>query len=506
MATYVQGVGNARATSGSISATFTATAGDVLIATVWYFTGGGAAQTTAVSGGGTWTKIQDSAAADGDYLVAVWACYNATGGSTTVTSATIASSAENGIFVADISGFPNGAAVDGSITTFRDGGGTSTGRQAGSITTTANGELVYCVGVNLPASGVGAQGGGALGGSFHDTTEALWIYDNWQIQGAAGPVNPGFTWGSAAVHDVLVAFAIKLPPPTVSSCSPLTGPVTGGGTKITITGTNFISGATVQFGANAATNVVVVNSTTITCTPPASTTGIGAVNVSVTCSTGTGTGTNVFTYAYIAFVSGGTANPAPGTTQTISYTPVVTGNLIVFAMNAGSAVTSVKDNNNNSLSLIAGPPGGGSTGLLVYAGYAVAGATSYIATHSGSTTDNLGIAEYAGSDVVFVNTGNTQVNAGAASITLTIKENGDFVVALLGATTLGALTTGLLRETIVSNSLILADNTAASAGTNVTVACSGAVTSPQAVGLELISIYTAPLGAGALCMGMVGSA
>ena len=38
---------------------------------------------------------------------------------------------------------------------------------------------------------------------------------------------------------------------------------------MTITGTNFAAGATVTFGGTAATNVVVVSSTTITATTPA---------------------------------------------------------------------------------------------------------------------------------------------------------------------------------------------------------------------------------------------
>jgi len=59
-----------------------------------------------------------------------------------------------------------------------------------------------------------------------------------------------------------------LPPPTISGINPNAGS-TAGGDAITITGTGFVDGATVNFGANAATNVVVVNSTTITLTTPA---------------------------------------------------------------------------------------------------------------------------------------------------------------------------------------------------------------------------------------------
>ena len=53
---------------------------------------------------------------------------------------------------------------------------------------------------------------------------------------------------------------------------------------MTITGTNFAAGATVTFGATAATNVVVVNSTTITATTPAG--SAGAVTVTVPTAMG----------------------------------------------------------------------------------------------------------------------------------------------------------------------------------------------------------------------------
>ena len=59
------------------------------------------------------------------------------------------------------------------------------------------------------------------------------------------------------------------PPPTVSSINPTSGPAAGG-TTVTITGTNFVVGATVKFGAASATNVVVgAGGTTITCKSPA---------------------------------------------------------------------------------------------------------------------------------------------------------------------------------------------------------------------------------------------
>jgi hypothetical protein len=76
---------------------------------------------------------------------------------------------------------------------------------------------------------------------------------------------------------------LAAPGPTVVSVSPNNGPTTGN-KAVTITGTNFQSGATVTFGtggsAVAGTSVVVVNATTITAVAPAHATG--AVRVTVT--------------------------------------------------------------------------------------------------------------------------------------------------------------------------------------------------------------------------------
>src|SRR6202035_466621 len=82
--------------------------------------------------------------------------------------------------------------------------------------------------------------------------------------------------------------------PAPTSISPTSG-TTSGGTPVTISGTNFASGATVTFGGTAANNVVVVSSTTITATTPAH--AAGAVNVVVTNSNGqSGTLTNGYSY------------------------------------------------------------------------------------------------------------------------------------------------------------------------------------------------------------------
>lgn len=71
---------------------------------------------------------------------------------------------------------------------------------------------------------------------------------------------------------------------------------TDGGYEATITGTNFDGSAAFDFGANAATGIVVVNATTATCTVPATTSGFGRVDVVVTTDGGTDTLTDGFNY------------------------------------------------------------------------------------------------------------------------------------------------------------------------------------------------------------------
>ena len=70
---------------------------------------------------------------------------------------------------------------------------------------------------------------------------------------------------------------------------------------MTITGTNFAAGATVTFGGTAATNVVVVSSTSITATTPAH--AAGAVTVTVT-NPGGQSGSLASGFTYIAVADG----------------------------------------------------------------------------------------------------------------------------------------------------------------------------------------------------------
>ena len=82
--------------------------------------------------------------------------------------------------------------------------------------------------------------------------------------------------------------------PFISGITPVTG-LTNGGTVVTITGSNFLSGVAVKFGANIGTGISLTGSTNITATTPAG--AAGAVNVVVENSSGlAATNLNGFTY------------------------------------------------------------------------------------------------------------------------------------------------------------------------------------------------------------------
>ena len=121
------------------------------------------------------------------------------------------------------------------------------------------------------------------------------------------------------------------PVPAVSGISPNAGPLTGN-TSVTITGTGFVSGATVRFGTVPATNINVVSETAITCTTPA---GSNTVDVTVTTPGGRSpiSAADKFTYVRVPSVtrvSPNTGLPAGGTTVTITGIGFVSGATVRF--------------------------------------------------------------------------------------------------------------------------------------------------------------------------------
>ena len=131
--------------------------------------------------------------------------------------------------------------------------------------------------------------------------------------------------------------------PTLTSVSPTSGP-TAGGTTITLTGTDFVSGATVRVGGTAATNVTFVSATQLTARTPAGTAGVR--DVQVTNPDGQSvTRTGGFSYTAAASaptltsVSPASGPTAGGTTITLTGTGFVSGATVRVGGTAATNVT-----------------------------------------------------------------------------------------------------------------------------------------------------------------------
>ena len=197
------------------------------------------------------------------------------------------------------------------------------------------------------------------------------------------------------------------PAPTVTAISPATGPA-GGGTPVTITGTGFLTGATVTFGGTSATGVTVVSATSITATAPAH--AAGTVNIVVT-NTDTLNGTLSNGYTYTAGISFVQAATGPATIQSsntsvaVAYSAVQTaGDLNIVVVGWGDTtslnVNTVMDTRGNIYTRAIGPTT--TTGLqqsIYYAKNVAAGANTVTVTfNKAAAYPDVRILEYSGLD------------------------------------------------------------------------------------------------------------
>jgi hypothetical protein len=148
---------------------------------------------------------------------------------------------------------------------------------------------------------------------------------------------------ASVTHTTAFSLTVTGPPPTVTSVTPASGP-TSGGTTLTITGTGFVTGATVSVGGSAATGVTVVDSTTLTATTPAH--AAGAVSLAVTIPGGqSATMAAAFTYVgpapAVTSVTPASGSTGGGTGVTITGSNFASGATVTIGGAAATAVTVV---------------------------------------------------------------------------------------------------------------------------------------------------------------------
>jgi RHS repeat-associated protein len=348
-------VGTAAAGTSVSASISPSVAGNLLIA-MQMMPSGSSVSSVTDNKGSSWlhaTGALSSSTGDNS-VIDIWYCPNCSSGVTTITAHYAATVNFSGMIAYEMSGVATSSP-------FETGGNLSQGTVSGG----------NCAGPSLATTftdlliGVGDANNGFTGVS------APWVYganqESYILNAVPGTyqliyqVGAGSTacLASVAAFKTATGFTVGSggnPAPTVTNVTPGSGPASGG-TSVTITGTNFVSGATVKFGTASATGVTFVSSTSLTATTPA---GSGAVNVVVTNpDTQTGTKTSGYTYnpaPTVTSVSPNNGTAAGGTSVTITGTNFVSGATVKFGTASATGVTFV-----SSTSLTATTPAGSGT-------------------------------------------------------------------------------------------------------------------------------------------------
>ena len=209
-----------------------------------------------------------------------------------------------------------------------------------------------------------------------------------------------------------LAGAVSAPTPTVSSIAPSSGP-TGGGTPVTLTGTNFISGHsyTASFATSTVT-AVYASSTILTATTPSGG-GAEAVTVTDTTSSTAATGSATFTY-----VAAPTAGPA---SATVAYGS--SGNAIALSLGGGTAASVAVS---TQASHGAASASGTSISYTPTPGYSGSDSFAYTATNAGGTSSPA---------TVSITVNPQAPTAGSASATVAYDSSGNAITLSLGGGT-----------------------------------------------------------------------
>ncbi len=248
--------------------------------------------------------------------------------------------------------------------------GNSQNGNSGPATTTALNELIFGAGMTFDMySAAGSGFTQRLITNFGDIAEDTTVLAMGSYS-ATAPLRLSAPWVMQ-----MAAFRgsgqSSQPPPTVTAITP-NSEAGNGGTSVTITGTGFSAGATVQLGGAAASNVVAASSTAITATTPAH--SAGTVDVVVTNPDGqSATLPGGYTYA---IASGQGSQPSPvataitpnsgsangGTSVTITGTGFSAGATVKLG---GASATNVVAVSSNSITATAPAHTGGTVDVVV---------------------------------------------------------------------------------------------------------------------------------------------
>lgn len=221
-------------------------------------------------GGGTTLTITGTGFASGATVALGSANCNVSSTSSTQIVCATSSSSAGAVNVKVTNPDSQTAALNGGYTYEAAPNVTAVSPSAGPL---AGGNIVTLTGTGFLPSAQVYVGGTSCGSVLTSATSINCVVPSH----ATGSVNIQVTNTDGQTTTVNSAYTYN-PAPVVSSISP-TGGALAGGTTVTVTGTGFLSGATLAFGSTNCSNPL-VSSTQIVCATPAH--ALGSVNVTVT--------------------------------------------------------------------------------------------------------------------------------------------------------------------------------------------------------------------------------
>ncbi|MEH3114781.1 MBG domain-containing protein [Pedobacter terrae] len=340
--------------------------------------------------------------------------------------------------------------------------------------------------------------------------------------------------GNTAASQFSITYTQAVAVPTVTALSPTSGP-TGGGTSVTITGTNFSGTTAVTFGATAATGFTVNSATQITATAPA---GTGTVDVRITTTGGTSATSASDQFTYIAAptvtalsptsgpTSGGTSVNITGTnfsgatavtfgataatgftvnsaTQITATAPAGTGTVDVrITTTGGTSATSANDQFTyiaaptvTALSPTSGPTGGGTSVTITGTNFSGATAVTFGATAATGFTVNSATQIMATApagtgtvDVRITTTGGTSVTSANDQFTYVVAPTVTALSPTSGPT--GGGTSVTITGTNFSGATAVTFGATAATGFTVNSATQITATAPAGTGTVDVRITT----------------
>lgn len=285
-----------------------------------------------------------------------------------------------------------------------------------------------------------------------------------------------------------VTFTVGSPAPTLSSVSPASG-AQGADVPVTLSGSNFVAGATVNVGGGGVTvsNVNVSSSTQITATLTiAAGAPLGPVNVSVTTSNGT-SGTVAFTVS----PSGPslTSITPPNGSQGASVPVTLTGSnflsgATVNVSNPGVTVTNVNVASSTQI-----------TATFVIAANAALGAANVTVFQSGATTGAVTFTIVPPGPNLF--SINPATGAQGSTVPVTLTGSGFATGATVTISNAGVTVSNVVvvSATQITANFAIALN-APAGPTNVTVTVSGNTTGPVTFTVTAIVLPTVSINGG----------